>query len=187
MGVENTSKRPAESHLMGMLGEGQTGYIEGMESAGQRQLVADSALMPADGPWKDLVALGFGQPEPTDDELFVRTTLPAGWSKVATDHAMHSNVADERGVDRVGVFYKAAFYDRRADCHLINVGGHLGTHHIYGDEPPARPEKWDVLTEQERAGYIRNLDSFLERAKEHPDIYGDRVGRVEALKAAVAD
>lgn len=185
MGIENTTERDPLLHLVGMMGDGQTGYIESMESAGQRQVVTATDLMPADGPWQELVKLGFGKPQRTGDELFVRTTLPPGWRKSGTDHSMHSNVLDERGVERVGVFYKTAFYDRKAHCHVINVGGNLATHGIYGDDPPGRPEKWDVLTADERADYLASLNRYLEDAKRRPEIYGHRVKRVQALKAAV--
>lgn len=183
--VENTSKRDPMLHLLGSLAEGQSGYIEGMEAEGQRQFVASAELMPADGPWAVLAELGFGEPQRTEDDLFVRSTLPAGWRKVATDHAMWSNVEDERGLPRVGVFYKGAFYDRSAFCHVIGAGRHLAMEAIYGDAPPARPEKWHLLTEGERASYRQDLDAYLQEAEAYPDVCRRR-GRVQALRAAVA-
>ena len=48
------------------------------------------------------------------DEMFTYVTLPAGWKKVATDHSMWSNLVDDKGRTRASMFYKAAFYDRRA-------------------------------------------------------------------------
>lgn len=52
------------------------------------------------------------------DDLFIQALLPAGWKKEATDHSMWSDLLDEQGRKRGGIFYKAAFYDRRADMHL---------------------------------------------------------------------
>jgi hypothetical protein len=183
--IENTTKRDNTAHLLGMNIEGRTGYIEGMEAEGGRQFQSDATLMPASGPWPELVALGFAEPEATDDELFVRTKLPAGWSKRSMEDARGGEIVDERGLPRVGTFYKAAFYDRKASCHLIGVGHHLATDAIYGDEEPARPAQWDVLTTQERQGYLNSLDGYLHRAERYPSTYEDRVQRVQALKAAV--
>lgn len=187
MTIEDTSRRAPELHLLGMLGQSRAGYIEDMEAAGGQQFTADIELMPAQGPWPELVALGFAEPEPTDDELFVRTRLPKGWTKRTLDDPRGGEALDERGVARVSTFYKAAFYDRKADCNLIAPGRHLATEGIYGDEPPARPALWGVLTAEERQDYLDSIDDYLKRAKEHPDIYGDRVERVRALKAAVCN
>lgn len=48
------------------------------------------------------------------DDLFYNVELPEGWQKRAEDHAMWSHLADEKQRQRVVVFYKAAFYDRKA-------------------------------------------------------------------------
>jgi len=49
-----------------------------------------------------------------DDPLFRNVTLPEGWTKKATEHDMHSDLLDEKGRKRGAIFYKAAFYDRKA-------------------------------------------------------------------------
>ena len=49
-----------------------------------------------------------------DDPLFTHVKLPLGWTKVPTDHDMWSEVHDETGKVVARVFYKAAFYDRKA-------------------------------------------------------------------------
>jgi hypothetical protein len=117
--VENTTQRDPLVHLAGMVSEGQTGYIEGMEAQGQQQLV-NSDNLPVDAPWEKLEALGFvkGEPVPGDD-LFVSCTLPPGWTRAGTDHSMWSKILDERGIERVSIFYKAAFYDRSAHASLV--------------------------------------------------------------------
>lgn len=88
------------------------------ERAGQQQLVA-STNMPKDmHPSREAFEkVGFTFGDDVDD-IFVKSTLPPGWTRAATDHSMHSDVLDEKGRKRVGVFYKAAFYDRRASSFL---------------------------------------------------------------------
>lgn len=92
-----------------------------MEAAGQRQLV-ESDVLPTeiqgdrDGAIKQkLIELGFKFGDVVNgDPLFTQVELPAGWKKVGSDHDMWSYVHDEKGRQRISVFYKAAFYDRRA-------------------------------------------------------------------------
>ena len=95
------------------------GGIEAQEKAGQTALV-NSANMPKEM-WPSREAFeqfGFVFGEDYDD-LFLKATLPAGWSRAATDHSMHSDILDDQGRRRVAIFYKAAFYDRRADARLV--------------------------------------------------------------------
>lgn len=93
------------------------GGIEAQEAAGQRELCANSTL-PKECPRADLEKLGFQFGEDADD-LFVNVTMPTGWSKRAFgDHAMWSDLLDDRGRKRGAIFYKAAFYDRRAFLRL---------------------------------------------------------------------
>lgn len=61
------------------------------------------------------------------DDLFVTVQLPEGWKKKATDHAMWSDLLDDNGRKRAAIFYKAAFYDRRAHislCRRYGVSGY---------------------------------------------------------------
>lgn len=53
------------------------------------------------------------------DEMFTYVTLPAGWTKVPTDHSLWSDLVDEKGRKRAAIFYKAAFYDRSAHLRTI--------------------------------------------------------------------
>lgn len=115
--IEDTSKSNPLLHLLGLMGKGSSDYITGMEAQGQRQLV-ESEQLPIDTGGDEMYeALGFTFGDATD-ELFRFATMPAGWSKHATDHAMWSKITDERGRERASVFYKAAFYDRRAFMRL---------------------------------------------------------------------
>jgi len=52
------------------------------------------------------------------DEIFVECEFPEGWKKVPTDHSMWTDIVDANGRKRASIFYKAAFYDRSAHCHL---------------------------------------------------------------------
>ena len=94
------------------------GGIEAQEARGQQELVNNEALPECSNCDRaDLETLGFIF-KGLIDNLFVEVQLPEGWKKVATDHSMHSNLLDERGRKRGSIFYKAAFYDRRADWFL---------------------------------------------------------------------
>lgn len=98
------------------------GGIEAQEAAGQAMLCA-SAQLPKElhGCTREsLEALGFKFGNDVD-ELFVTCTLPPGWKKQATDHSMHSDLLDDQGRKRAGIFYKAAFYDRRADLMWVEL------------------------------------------------------------------
>jgi hypothetical protein len=121
---------------------GGEGYIERMEARGQQELVASTKLPianaggygePDDAPY---LALGFefGEVDP-DDPIFREATLPNGWEKRGTEHSMHSTIVDERGEERVGIFFKAAFYDRHAHMYLIRQCscGHSSNSHPYVD------------------------------------------------------
>lgn len=118
---ENTTHRDPELHLLGTMSDGMGDYITGMESAGQRQALA-SEVIPTEihgGSKEDLTALGFvlGDQVP-GDPLFRHATLPPGWSKQSTEYALDSSIVDDLGRKRCGIFYKAAFYDRRASLSI---------------------------------------------------------------------
>jgi hypothetical protein len=95
------------------------GGIQRQEAQGQRDMIASTHL-PKEirgATREQLEGIGFVFGADVD-ELFVNVTLPAGWTKNATDHSMWSDLKDEKGRKRGGIFYKAAFYDRRADMRL---------------------------------------------------------------------
>lgn len=120
--------------MSGARGEHPSTAIERSEARGQQQLVmsesipskwggmfgtSEAALRHAAERDAILVEMGFelGEPFP-DDPLFRPANLPEGWRKRATGHAMHSDILDDQGFARVGMFYKAAFYDRKAHLSL---------------------------------------------------------------------
>jgi hypothetical protein len=108
----------AEARGLGMMA-GSPAAIVASEKMGQIELTRAAnklplELRPAREVWE---RLGFEFGEPID-KLFQRVTFPAGWSIKATEHSMHSDILDEKGRKRGGVFYKAAFYDQRANGSL---------------------------------------------------------------------
>ncbi len=119
--IVNTAQEAATSPMTTLVKTMFPGGIEASEAEGQKQLV-ESDVLPADlgGEATAFVALGFviGDVVP-GDEIFRTCQLPKGWTKRKTDHAMWSHIADENGVVRVKVFYKAAFYDRSARASLV--------------------------------------------------------------------
>lgn len=168
--IEDTSRTTnpldAERILsLARLGIG-TGEIEAMEARGQQQLVESTDLPTqiSGGTQADFEALGFTFGEPhAHDPLFRPATLPEGWTKQGTDHSMHSKILDTLGRERVGVFYKAAFYDRRADMHLNTVFGYVGNL-LYYSGTPVLDDEWatkETVTEAAQ-GYIRRERETVE-------------------------
>lgn len=170
--IENTSNRDPLLHLLGAMSDGSGGYVEGMEAAGQRQLL-ESCDLPTDtsGTDEEFLKLGFTFGEPHQhDPLFRPATLPEGWKREGTDHAMHSKILDEFGRERVGVFYKAAFYDRRADMHLNTVFGYVSNALYYGTEP-ILDDEWATVEAATEAicGYIGREQESIDLWK-RPDV-----------------
>lgn len=100
------------------------GGIEAQEASEQRCAIRDSLLprtlnhlIGRDADSKPLYeALGFKVSE-SKDELFYSVVMPKGWKIVPTDHSMHSEV-QFNGSTQLTMFYKGAFYDRRADLSI---------------------------------------------------------------------
>lgn len=51
-------------------------------------------------------------------DLFFDVRLPEGWRIEPTEHSMYTNLVDANGWVRASIFYKAAFYDRKASISL---------------------------------------------------------------------
>jgi hypothetical protein len=116
--VSNTTAQVQADPMLGM--DVALGGIEAQEARGQRELVNTDSLPTECDNRQALEAHGvkFGEPY-KDDPLFCDAILPTGWRKRATDHSMHSDLIDDKGRVRAWIFYKAAYYDRRADMHVI--------------------------------------------------------------------
>ncbi len=142
------------------------GGIERQEAAGQAAFVSNATL-PKDCDREALKKCGviFG----TDaDELFVNVQLPAGWKKQATTNSMHSDLLDEKGRQRASIFYKAAFYDRRAHmtmCHRYDIDGYVscdadGNDVEYGKHTHFKTVVVDGAVMLHSIGRIRDKDDY---------------------------
>lgn len=119
MGITNTQKD--EAHPEWCMG-GNPGAIEAQEARGQEELV-DSTQLPTvvrgDKAVLEAEGVVFGEPLP-NDPIFCDATLPEGWAKRPTDHSMWSELVDATGTVRAKIFYKAAFYDRKASMSVVD-------------------------------------------------------------------
>lgn len=115
MAIRNTSKLPLELHLLNAIAHGSSNAIERDEADGQRQVVATGNMLPSDGLSAIAEKLGIEiiRVDP-NDPLFSEVKLPNGWKIIATEHNMWMTLIDRDGRERAKIFYKAAFYDRRA-------------------------------------------------------------------------
>ena len=167
------------------------GGVVAQERQGQAEMV-NSTVLPSKGTenihdlyWSDnqriqealtnrekFEALGFVFGELVEgDDMFIRVTLPEGWSRKGSEHQMWSYVHDERGLPRVSVFYKAAFYDRSAHCSLLNVGREYATKFFYGnptdsDYIDVKEEWWPLMTSDEMEFAMVELEA---KANETPE------------------
>lgn len=95
------------------------GGIERQEKQGQIDQSFRETL-PIQGTTKERPqweAMGFIFGDNADD-IFVNVKFPEGWKKRPTDHSMWTDLVDDKGRKRAGIFYKAAFYDRSSHVHL---------------------------------------------------------------------
>ncbi|MEU2510198.1 hypothetical protein ABZ621_36670 [Streptomyces sp. NPDC007863] len=189
--IENTNTQAANSaFLLGaLLGQSNDQLIGAQEARGQQQLV-NSDRLPTElrDDRADYEALGFtfGTPDP-HDPLFTPATLPNGWSRqAAEDTDMWSYVVDTLGRRRVAVFYKAAFYDRRADMHLVSVREYVDTC-VYREQPIVTDEAWatpEAVVEAAQAAVDRCDDHLAGWAKDNA-AYAPRITAEREQYAAV--
>lgn len=192
MGIDNTSERmkdPAEKLALlaeSLVAGSPASFIEGQERTGQAQLVA-SELLPSDhgddAPWLEL---GFTFGDPADgDPLFVHAILPEGWKKQATNHSMGSVIVDTLGRERVSIFYKAAFYDRKASMHIIGLPWYVRAHVEY-DGPLVISDEWAT-----RDAVIAAMREIAEEERDEAAKFrrfaGDAKGRDEQNRSRCAE
>ncbi|MGW6292446.1 hypothetical protein [Streptomyces sp. NPDC055058] len=191
--IDNTSesmKDPANALLMvaastGPGGAGQA--IAEQERAGQAQLVHSEQLPTGlDGDDEAAFeALGFIFGEPTPgDPLFRQATLPEGWRKVPSDHDMWSHVTDQLGRRRASIFYKAAFYDRRAFMRLNTLHAYV-SECLYQDTPIVTDDTWATP-----AAVAQALRDLAARAQDNVDEWQDiaqRHGETDDTRKYVAE
>lgn len=159
MGIDNTTRRMQDPVYRALMFDGtanpggRPGMIEQQEADGQRQLV-NSDRLPVkfnSGQQEDLEALGFtfGDPDPADP-LFRPATLPPGWTRQGSDHAMWSYLLDHHGRRRVAIFYKAAWYDRDAFMSAETLWSYATAHAEEG--VPLVLDKWATRPLRAHAG-----------------------------------
>lgn len=159
-------------------------WIEAQEAIGQRELV-ESTDLPTDTGGRDdeFIALGFTFGEPhASDPLFRPSTLPQGWTKAATDHSMGSVIRDEKGRERISIFYKAAWYDRSATMTLLHPAYRL-MQMIYGDDEPTSVPVDELLSADEARAY---LDRERAEAVEYLALGLDRQPKIDRIDAMLA-
>lgn len=186
--ITNTTKQMQENPERGLI-MAVPGAIEASERRGQQEVLhSDRLPSRSGGDEAALIALGFTFGEPDrEDPLFRPATLPTGWKREGSSHAMWSYIVDERGIRRVGVGYKAAFYDRWARMLLINVGSRVADDAIYGGAmPTSEALRLDRLTDDERVDFVQSVDRMRSKIAETPDIYGKYADRVAACDAILA-
>lgn len=88
------------------------------ERRGLDELLASDVLPVRGSGHPALAMIEWGEPVP-DDPLFRFAWLPEGWSRRATEDHRTFEVVDDAGAARAVVFYKAAFYDRKADIYPV--------------------------------------------------------------------
>jgi hypothetical protein len=183
MGIHNTSADMRDpANLLGLLLEGMstgspTGFIERQEAAGQRQLVNSDRLPTNKGDRAEYEALGFtfGDPDPSD-MMFSPATLPTGWRREGSDHAMWSHILDGLGRRRVSIFYKAAFYDRSA---------HMSLNTVYGYVQSCIWDKAEVVTDETwatRQAVAAALRDYIAGRNEAAALYAGRDGEHYATR-----
>lgn len=188
--TEKDAKDPVEAMLILAASMGPGGLnqaIAEQERAGQAQLV-NSEQLPTDlnGCGKaDFEALGisFGDPTP-GDPLFQSATLPDGWKREAADHDMWSYVVDQFGRRRIAVFYKAAFYDRRAFMSINTVFGYV-TECVRQGEDIVTDDGWATPTV-----VAAELRKAAEREQESVNTWmahGERGGMDDTIRKYVAE
>lgn len=177
--TENLKEDPLANAFEAML-VGPDAFVTGQEARGQAKLITSDQL-PTEGDWDALEELGFVKGEVVeDDPLFRHASLPEGWEKRRTGHSLWTDIVDERGVKRVSVGYKAAFYDRWAQINVTDVGRDQSGEIIYGEDPVALPDVWGVLTDEEKRNARQRLVDEIEKNDDFIRRFGDSEGRYEA-------
>lgn len=153
--LRSASKLPKEGTIQGRYGR------EDVPTNGREDVPTNKA---------QLEAIGFVFGEEIDD-LFIACQLPQGWSIELSDHSMWSHVVDERGRQRMPIFYKGAFYDRSA---------HTSVNRRYGiaewnAASPDLPETITLSRTQQRCMTVTDYDhSVLYHTSDYTDAERDK-------------
>jgi len=114
--IKNTASGSADNLIHYMLG----GTVEQQEEQGRNELIIADQLPKTNNDF-DRSALEIYKKigveiveDNNNDDLFFSVKLPKGWSKKCTGHNLWTDLLDDKGRKRACIFYKAAFYDRKA-------------------------------------------------------------------------
>lgn len=183
--IEDTSAHDPRVHLAGMDVEGLSSYVEGMESEGQQQVVSSNQLPRHAKPdWDVFEALGIQRGEDVGgvDGLFCIASLPEGWTRKAHENPIWSSLVDARGLERVAIYYKAAFYSRAAFMRLVESPGYVLAGDLINNSNLADlPPRWDLLTAAERCDFRRGLEELRTFIEKFPHEDRGRRARVERI------
>jgi hypothetical protein len=122
--ITNTSED--EVHTEWLMG-GNPEAIKDQEARGQDELCNGSQL-PCESSHENLLAIfskhGIAVKAEQKDPLFYDVVLPAGWEIVPTENNnLWSELKNDKGDTVALIFYKAAFYDRKAQIDFIEESG----------------------------------------------------------------
>lgn len=168
--------------LGGAMGPGgASAAIDEMETQGQRDLV-NSEVIPTrvnHGTDEELTALGFDLGEEVDgDPMFRRATLPKGWKREGSEHALWSHIVDSKGRKRCSIFYKAAFYDRDAFISVSTVAGAVSELMWGGEGNLVLDDEW--MTREAVLNAINKLRQYEEERIALRERWNDAEGADEA-------
>lgn len=189
--IEDTTKRPPLHQMVANMElDEDTRGCTADERHGQQQLL-QSTTLPTKCYSKDekFVALGFTLGEPlASDPLFREATLPTGWHREGSEHALWSYIVDERGIKRVAIFYKAAPWDRDAFMRLTSVGHDIVATAIFGAEVPSvRSLKLDKLAKEELDEVHAAVAEQRARVTDSPKHFGQYEPRVKLVERLLAE
>lgn len=140
------------------------GSIEASEAQGQKDL-KNHVMIPREMHGlnvEQVQALGFTLVPAEDDPLFYYGGMPMGWEINADDHNMWSYLHDDKGRKRASIFYKAAFYDRRADIswnHRYCVNDMVRSSH--------HPDKYGVQVEDSDGNFLYHAGLYNKNDFKH--------------------
>jgi hypothetical protein len=175
-------------------GRGPGDFIMAQESAGQRELV-NSDVIPTDtrgATDQELEALGFDLgPVVDDNPMFRRVTLPRGWTREGSEHAMWSHLLDDLGRRRCSIFYKAAFYDRSAHMSVTTVKGYVAdraydSKHIVLDDEWATKRAVLAAIDELRAYDIKQTEFWANHGnEEYTREHAEKVTKWDVIRRTV--
>ncbi|MCB0383912.1 MAG: hypothetical protein KDD43_00865 [Bdellovibrionales bacterium] len=96
-------------------------FAEIEEAAGQKAFVESNVLptqmsREAKAKLEEMGVEFLGKTKGT--RIFQDVKLPDGWSRIATEHTMWSELLNEKGEVVAEVFYKASSHDKRAELQM---------------------------------------------------------------------